>query len=135
MDFEELFRDFWWLLFPIFGMSMGLIGMLQTESRNQQVMRLIKSYLDQGKEPPPELLKLASQPNDYETNMSGVASPGQRNSSVWNFVVFFALAAGFSVGYWFVRGEPYAFAFLIVAVTMGVLALGALFIALTSRRP
>jgi hypothetical protein len=135
MNFEELFRDFWWLLFPIFGMSMGLVGMLQAESRSRHVMRLIKSYLDQGKEPPPELLKLASQPNDYDMNMSGVASPGQRGNSAWNFVVFFALAAGFSVGYWFVQGEPYAFAFLIVAVTMGVLALGALIILLTSRRP
>ena len=87
MNFEELFRDFWWLLFPIFGMSMAVFGMLQTESRSQQVMRLIKSYVDQGKDPPPELLKLASQPGDYDMNMNGFAQPGQPQNSAWTFAL------------------------------------------------
>ena len=26
---EELFRDFWWLIFPVFGMVMALVGVLQ----------------------------------------------------------------------------------------------------------
>ncbi len=30
---EELFRDFWWLIFPIFGMVMALIGALQNNTR------------------------------------------------------------------------------------------------------
>ena len=48
---------------------------------------------------------------------------------------FLALSAGFGVGYWWVRAEEWAFAFLIVSVTMGVLAVGALVITLTRRRP
>lgn len=131
MTFEELFRDFWWLMFPVFGMFMAVVGMFQGESRNQQVMRLIKSYIDQGKEPPPELLKMASQTSDYDMNMG---APAKRNDSAWTFVVFLAISAGFSVGYWWVRGEEWAFAFLIVAVTMGVLAIGSLVITLM-RRP
>lgn len=132
MSFEELFRGYWWLMFPIFGMFIALIGMFQAENRNQQVMKLIKSYLDQGKEPPPELLKMAQERSDYEMDM-GV--PARRNDSSWTFVVFLALAAGFSVGYWWVRDQEWSFAFLIVAVVMGVLAIGSLVIALTQRRP
>jgi|CXWL01.1.fsa_nt_gi Flp pilus assembly protein TadB len=132
MTFEELFRGYWWLMFPIFGMVMAFVGMFQTEDRSRQVMKLIKSYLDQGKEPPPELLKMAQERSDYEMDF-GV--PAQRSSGLWSFVVFLALSAGFGVGYWWIREESYSFAFLIVAVTMGVLAVGSLIIALTQRRP
>lgn len=132
MTFEELFRGYWWLMFPIFGMVIALVGMFQAENRSRQVMTLIKSYLDQGKEPPPELLKMAQERSDYEMDM-GV--PAQRNSGLWSFFVFVALSAGFGVGYWWIREESYSFAFLIVAVTMGVLAIGSLIIALTQRRP
>ncbi len=132
MTFEELFRGYWWLMFPIFGMVMALVGMFQTEDRSRQVMKLIKSYLDQGKEPPPELLKMAQDRSDYEMDF-GV--PAQRSSGLWSFVVFLALSAGFGVGYWWIREESYSFAFLIVAVTMGVLAVGSLIIALAQRRP
>jgi hypothetical protein len=132
MSFEEFFRDFWWLMFPVFGMFIAVIGMFQAENRSRHVLTLIKSYVDQGKEPPPELLKMAQERSDYEMD---VGVPSQRNSGSWRFVVFLALAAGFGVGYWWVHTEVWAFAFLIVAVTMGVLAIGSLIIALTSRRP
>jgi hypothetical protein len=132
MSFEEFFRDFWWLMFPVFGMFIAVIGMFQAESRNQQVMRLIKSYVDQGKEPPPELLKMAQERSDYEMDM-GV--PAQRKSGLWSFFVFLALTAGFSVGYWLIRDQDWSFALLIGAVTMGVLTIGALVIAVTQRRP
>ena len=132
MTFAEFFHSYWWLMFPVFGMFIAMIGMFQAENRNRQVMMLIKSYIDQGKEPPPELLKMAQERSDYEMDM-GV--PTGRTSGLWSFVVFFALAAGFGVGYWWVRAESWSFAFLIVAVTMGVLAVGALVIALLQRRP
>jgi hypothetical protein len=130
MSFEELFRDFWWLMFPIFGMSMGLWGMSSSERRSRDVMNVIKSYVDQGKEVPPELLRMAQ--SDWQ------APPNQgtpQQSTWWSFFTFAALAAGFTVGWWFIRTEMWSFAFLVVAVTMGVLALGALVIAITSRRP
>ena len=129
MDFEELFRDFWWLLFPIFGMGMGLWGMASTERRSRDVINVIKSYVDQGKEVPPELLRMA------QSDWQPPNQPAQQQSNGWNFFVFAALAAGFTVGWWYIRAESWSFAFLIVAVTMGVLAVGALVIALTSRRP
>lgn len=131
MNFEELFRDFWWLMFPIFGMSMGLFGMRSSERRSREVMNLIKSYVDQGKEVPPELLRMAE--TDWE-------APSRQprhtpNSNLWSFFTFAAITAGFSVAWWYVRGEIWSISFLTVAVTFGVLAIGALIIAITSRRP
>lgn len=34
---EELFRDFWWLIFPIFGMVMAVIGAVQENRRIDDV--------------------------------------------------------------------------------------------------
>ena len=130
MNFEELFRDFWWLMFPIFGMGMGLWGMSSTERRNRDVMNVIRSYVDQGKEVPPELLRMAQ--SDWEAPSR---PPPPQQANLWTFFTFGAIAAGFAVGWWYIRAEEWAFAFLVVAVTFGVLALGALLITLTSRRP
>jgi hypothetical protein len=131
MTFEEFFRDFWWLMFPIFGMVIALIGMFQAENRNRQVMTLIKSYLDQGKEPPAELLKMAQERSDYDMD---VGVPTHRTSGAWSFIVFFGLAAGFGVGWYMVRAEDWAFALALVAVFMAIMAIGSLLILLLSGR-
>jgi len=34
---EDLFRDFWWLVFPVFGMVMALFGVLQENRRIDQI--------------------------------------------------------------------------------------------------
>lgn len=129
MSFEEFFRDFWWLMFPIFGMLMAVMGMFQDDARSKKTMDLIKSYIDQGKEPPPELLKLAMQDADSAAWRS--SKEGNRG---WSFIVFAALAAGLGTGYYFVRAEDWAFAFLIGAVATGVMALGALVLLFTGRK-
>ncbi len=128
---EDLFRDYWWLIFPIFGMAMAIYGMAQDEQRTRARLDLIKSYVDQGKEPPAELLKFASQDEDGTPTMT---SPSKRNSGAWTFVTFAALAAGFGFGWYMIRGEDFSFAFAIVAVTMTVMAVGSLLILLFSRR-
>jgi hypothetical protein len=53
MTATQLFAAYWWLIFPIFGMMMGLIGMFQSDRRATRTMDLIKAYVDQGKDPPP----------------------------------------------------------------------------------
>jgi hypothetical protein len=130
MNFEEFFRDFWWLMFPIFGMFLVLTGTFKDEQRANKAMDMIKSYVDQGKEPPPDLLRLAGV---EETSKQ----PQSRNSGAWTFIVFTALAGGFGAGwYLLVRGgdNDVAFAFATVTVTMAVLALGALALLIFGRR-
>lgn len=123
----DLFRDFWWLMFPIFGMFMGVVGMFETERRATKAMDLIKSYLDQGKEPPAELLKLAAEGD----NVNYAASKDNR---AWTFIVFAAITVGLSIGYYFVQAEDWSFVFLIGAVTMGIMALGSLFLLITRNK-
>lgn len=130
MSFAEFFRDFWWLMFPMFGMGMAVLGMFQDDSRAKKTIDLIKSYVDQGKDPPPELLKLASQ----ESDSAAWRGQPKNNDGAWSFIVFAAISAGLGTGYYFVRAEDWAFAFLIGAVVTGVMALGALVLLITGRR-
>ncbi len=130
MGFEDLFVRFWWLIFPLFGMVMALWGMASDERRSRRAMNLIDSYVRQGKEPPAELLKIASGADED----SGIGTGTGGQASVWTLVTFTAIAAGFGVGYQFVQTEKYAFAFLIVAVIMGVLAVGSAIILLFGPR-
>ncbi|HYD71869.1 MAG TPA: hypothetical protein VEF55_01930 [Candidatus Binatia bacterium] len=129
MTFEEFFRDFWWLMFPIFGMFLAAMGMFQDDAKSTKAMDLIRTYVNQGKDPPPELLQLVAQ----ETDGAHGGTPSS-HSRAWSFIVFAALAAGLGTGYYFVRAEDWSFAFLIGAVATGVMALGALFILVFGRK-
>lgn len=133
MTFPEFFAAYWWLMFPVFGMVMAFHGTLSSERRTRDTIKLIRSYVDQGKEPPPELLKLAAKQEDGDDWGYG-PSPNTGNSRAWTFVIFAALAAGFGTGWWWSRGEDYAFAFLIITVTMSVLALGSALILIFGRK-
>jgi len=56
--FVTLFNQFWWLLFPLGFALFGLIHMILKDEEKRRAMSLIRSYTDQGKEPPAELLAL-----------------------------------------------------------------------------
>lgn len=129
MDGTELFRAYWWLIFPIFGMIWGFWEMVARERRARSLMDLIKSYVDQGKDPPKELLDFAAQGMD-----DGEHKSSSQESSTWSFIVFTALAVGFGYGAYLERAEDHAFAFVIVALVMGVLALGALMMLVFGRK-
>lgn len=45
---EELFRDFWWLMFPIFGMVMAVIGRLRDNAREDAILRGARARLERG---------------------------------------------------------------------------------------
>ncbi len=124
---EELFRDFWWLIFPIFGMGMSVWGMAHSERRSRNVIDLIRTYTDQGKAPPPELLQLAAKSLEGDEDSSPSTPQSARQSNAWTFFLFAGLAAGFATGYAFASPtEDWAWVFLAVAVTMAVMAAGAL---------
>lgn len=137
MNFADLFASYWWLMFPIFWMGMSVWRTLSGERRTNSVMRTIRAYVEQGKEPPPELLKLAARgdwDDDPRVQRDPMAPQPPSRSNAWSFITFAAISAGFGTGYWLNRGAEWSFAFLIVAVVMGVMALGALAILLSGRR-
>jgi len=56
---EELFRDFWWLIFPIAGLvAWGWSG-LMAERRRRDALELVKTYAAKGQEPPAEIARMA----------------------------------------------------------------------------
>ncbi len=42
----ELFRDFWWLMFPVFGMVMAILGMAHDSSYDEYVIRQAREKLE-----------------------------------------------------------------------------------------
>jgi hypothetical protein len=61
-DFYHLFEGYWWLLFPLgWAIAVGVRAWLR-HLQAKAKLALIKSYIDQGKEPPPELLHFLQEP-------------------------------------------------------------------------
>jgi hypothetical protein len=53
---EELFRSYWWLMFPVGWMVFGAFrGWLAYRAR-RDAMDLLKSYAEAGREPPAALV-------------------------------------------------------------------------------
>jgi hypothetical protein len=129
----DLFRQFWWLMFPVMGMVYGLVGMLQQNRRQNRAIDLLRTYAEQGKEPPPELLKALSQQGggDAQDGFGLAASRNRVAGAWWTFFVFIALTAGFGVGASSFGDDAHS-AFMVVTVIMGILAFGALVMALAA---
>ncbi|MGN6208292.1 hypothetical protein [Asticcacaulis sp.] len=112
MTATDLFNSYWWLIFPIFGMGMGLVAMLGHFRHRSETLKLIKTYADQGKEPPAALLEALRSDEDRAYNCRG----GRR--SHWSQVVVFgALAAAF--GYFGYYGEGGSI-FISLAIGFGI---------------
>lgn len=89
---DELFRQFWWLIFPLFGMGMGLFGMLGHFNQRKDILNLLRTYAEQGKEPPAALLE------SLQNDGRGRVYRGERgHDNPWaKIVIFGALSAGFA---------------------------------------
>jgi hypothetical protein len=122
---EGMFRDFWWLMFPIFGMLMVVSGAFNSERRTKNVIDLIKTYTNRGQEPPAELLRLAAK--DWDEDSEPSTPQSRRRNWIWTFFLLAGVAAGNATGYAFVSPtEDWAWVFLAAAVTTAVMAVGAL---------
>lgn len=60
---EDLFRDFWWLMFPIGFFVMGAVGTAMRAGMQRDRLETLRAYADKGMTPPPELTREA--PVDY----------------------------------------------------------------------
>jgi hypothetical protein len=95
-DFYWGFSHFWWLVFPLFWMVMALAWGWSRHSRANRALDIVKTYADQGKDPPPELLKNLQGRSDgyYGCDGGWRYSPERR---LHRAVVFTALAIAFGV--------------------------------------
>ncbi len=72
---EDIFRSYWWLMFPIGFFIFGAWDRWLAYRRSRDHLDLIKTYADQGKEPPPELVK-AIRDSDPLDGVDGSYAPG-----------------------------------------------------------
>lgn len=130
---EDLFRSYWWLLFPMAWFVFGGFTSLLNYRRQRDALKLIQTYAEKGQEPPAALLALLDRPIDA----SGVwESPNDRygrpGDGAWFSVVLFGImAGGFAYASWtdiYGAGD----AFLIVSFVLGALCLASLVSALRS---
>lgn len=123
MTASDFFNSYWWLIFPLFGMGMGLVGMLGHFRHRSETLKLIKTYADQGKEPPAALLEALRSDEDRAYNCRG-----RRRGNHWTQVVVFgALAAAF--GYFGYYGEGGS-VFISLAIGFGIAAAALLVISI-----
>jgi len=145
---EDLFRSYWWLLFPIGYFIYAAFDQYMRYRRHRDTLDLIKTYADQGRDPPPELMaRLKSRSLDPDDSGEEDEDYGEdrraarrryrsyrRREGRWYQVVLFGvMAAGFGFAAAtdiYGAGE----AFVIVTFVMGALCLASLVTALTSRR-
>ncbi len=125
----NLFYSFWWLIFPVGWMILRAFNMFGHYNHRNEVLKLLKTYADQGKEPPATLLETLK--HDDTRDMDDRDHWRDRRwryrgyrGRFGSFVVFAALAAGF--GYAGYNGlEPSVFNALALAFAV---AAGLMFI-------
>lgn len=134
---ESLFRDFWWLMFPLAWIVGGGVSSFFRYRRQKDALDLMRTYAERGQEPPEALLKMVGQADravDLWDTTGRSSSCGRRSADYWSlFGLFLALAVGFAGAGYFTRIDGGSGAFMIVGVTMGAVAIWALINALARR--
>jgi len=136
---EDLFRSFWWLIFPLSWFVVGGFRSWLSYKANRDTLDLLKSYAASGREPPPELVaKLNKRWNEDDADDDRSVQRSRRHHRnehpAYQAVLFGALCAGFSYASFtdiYGAGE----AFTIVAFVMGALCLASLVSLVISRGP
>jgi len=146
---EDIFRSYWWLLFPIGFFVFGAWDRWLAYQRSKDHLELIKSYAAQGKEPPPELVKaVRDDPMDgddwgygrygygmHPRHMRRMYRRAYRWSPYWQWRTVFITGA-VAAGFWF--ASEYADLpgaegpFRLVAIIMSCVAVGHLVAAIFS---
>lgn len=132
---EDLFREYWWLLFPLAWFVSSGVSRFLNYRRQRETLNLLRTYAEKGQEPPEALLKVLDRPIDSDTEFFGDAQSRRsgRNEGNWFSVVLFGLmAAGFGyASYTDMYGAGDAF--LIVSFVLGALSVACLVSALAKR--
>ncbi|MDB5470201.1 MAG: hypothetical protein JWR84_1761 [Caulobacter sp.] len=143
---EDLFRSYWWLVFPAGFFIASAFSQLIRYLRYRDSLTLIKSYTDQGKEPPAALLdrvtgkmKADEVIDDHDEAWHDRGERRfyrrlrRRERSWYSVVLFGVLACGFGFAA-FSNVYSASGAFLLVTIVMAALCLASLVSILTSPR-
>lgn len=132
---EDLFRSYWWLLFPLSWFIFGGFQSFLNYRRQKETLKLIQTYAEKGQEPPEGLLKVLEQPIDEDSRWGSTRSSGRAGEGAWfSTILFGVMAIGFGYGaYTDMYGGRDAL--IIVTFVLAGLSLACLFQAMRSGRP
>ena len=131
-EMEDLFRSYWWLIFPLSWFVFGGFTSFLNYRRQKDTLKLIQTYAERGQEPPAALLKVLEQPIDSDADYRGGGS--RANDGNWFCVVLFGvMAVGFGYG---ASTDMYGASqgLIIVTFVMAALCLACLVSALRGNR-
>jgi hypothetical protein len=134
-DWMFLLTHYWWVLIALVAILGAMYNSSLAFAHRRDKLSLLKTYVDQGKDVPPELSKALGYGNGHpwaDMDWSRYAWRYSPYRQMRRFVVSAALAAGFGFAWY---NNPSNEAFEIVAVIFGVLAVGNVLIMLTMRDP
>ena len=102
-DFYSLFSAYWWLIFPLGWGIAALVKAVLRHKRAQQALEVIQSFAQQGKEIPPDLLKLLQQPEQPRRTPREKA----RGLMLAGFVMLalFVAILTLTIGNWYLAGD------------------------------
>jgi uncharacterized membrane protein YhaH (DUF805 family) len=97
-EFFQLFAAYWWLLFPLGWAIAQLVRVWSRHRQADKAMEIIKSYTDQGKEPPPEIIKLLQAPErSYGAGATQQRARERARGLMMASFIFVALCVAFAV--------------------------------------
>ena len=122
----ELFREFFWLIFPILGMGIEFMAVAGEFGRQKKALEVLRTYAEKGVEPPASVLAVLSR-----------ASSEKKKNPKASFAFFTIMALGFifTAG-WFNAtggGWPFVLGFAITSFVMAALAVSNLVQALSKN--
>jgi len=138
---EDLFRSYWWLLFPLAFFVFGAWDRWLAYKRSQAKLDLLRAYTTQGRDPPAELLKAVRDDDDLDDEYAadGFGRPSRRyyrrrwRNPYWAWrtaLVTGAVALGFWLASEYAAPEFDYWPFRLVAIILTCVAAGHLVVAL-----
>jgi hypothetical protein len=135
------FWSLWWLIFPIMGFLFGAFGMWMSYRAHRDRMELMKTLIQQGKDPS-ELAKVMGQGGqglDFDPWTDPWAGSRRRAWRAWGpmrewrrFILLACLAGGFWLAAQYADWPATEHGFTLAAIILGVMAAGALGLAIVS---
>jgi hypothetical protein len=142
MAMQDFFFSYWWLLFPLAFFLLSAWGGWLSYQRRKAELDVLKSYVSQGKDPPPEVARAmgGADPADPTHPYGPYGHPyygGWWGYRRWRYGPFWewrrAIVFGsISFGFWMASRYYPSHAFEIVAIITGVIAAASLAWALIS---
>ena len=119
----DLFRHFFWLIFPIMGIGLGAFAIWNEFSRQKKALEVLKVYAEKGAEPPASVIAVLNR-----ASSPGGTEPPRTLANPWARAAFFVImSAGFgAMTFWTARSHAPGWLFGIAAFVMAALAAAAL---------